>query len=319
LRPALNNDRIKQANERVNAMEQKDKRKEILIVILVLVAVIDLVLFALYLNRNTAVSFSDVGIWVGSLGSIAAFIAVIFTTQKQLKSQRKSLKKQLEAQKKNLQEQIDNQNKQMHRPFLYIKFIKRVNETGEKIYRKMTTHKRTLQKYKADGVKFPSGALCCIPNVNTPHSIPLEITLRNDGVGIASNICLFDCNSERMVSIHTYDECTEGTLEKGSKIINIPNGKKMEILILLDVEDLSCENIEKPIICTSDSIIIYSDLNGNIYKSNFSLLILKENNDYNISFGEFPEGNITYKYLLKKNKLSEEHLDKKYLNFIAGE
>ena len=88
-------------------MSKENKERKILIAILALAAIFDLAVFFNCLLRNNIISIGDLGIWVGSVGSIAAFFGIIYQVYKQ---------------GEDLEKQIHNQNKQMHRPFVKAQF-----------------------------------------------------------------------------------------------------------------------------------------------------------------------------------------------------
>ena len=89
--------------------KKKELSKNTIVILSIIAAFVWTIVIILWLLRNSTNFTNDLGIWVGSTGSIAVFIAVILTTQRQITAQRK-----------NLQEQIDNQNKQMFRPFVVV-------------------------------------------------------------------------------------------------------------------------------------------------------------------------------------------------------
>ena len=158
--------------------KKKEPPRNLIAILSIIAAFVWTVVLFLWLSRNSSNFTNDLGIWMGSVGSIAAFMTVIFTTQKQINVQRKSLKKQIKAQKKNLQKQIDNQNRLENRPLLCVENVVRAPDLDfiEETYFELDSQ-NVLAKGK--------------PGSPFPDKLNVFAIIENIGNGIAIEMAFF--------------------------------------------------------------------------------------------------------------------------------
>ncbi len=145
----------------------------------------------------------------------------------------------------NTNRQIKNQNKESRKPYLVIKHIK--DFTSDDIIQSIN---QNIIKYRTNSKQF----------YKTHNKLCINIDLENMGYGIAHNITIFKAQKELSYKINTIGEYQEW----GVNDLNIAPSKDGTLTVEIEECEFAILSGKSPYTFIQ-SVICYSDLNGNIY------------------------------------------------------
>lgn len=265
-------------------MDKKVKNQ--LIIIYIFLGLSLLLGFMNWLCKNSSNITNDLGIWLGSIGTIVAIIFVVLNTNKQ----------------------IENQNKLEHRPMLRIEEILKASKedfTEETHYELVS---RDVSSYK---------------DKTGLHTEIFEVlaVIENIGKGIAIQLSFFDPEKKDF----SKDKYIFNSLGSQKKTIRKRIDKNKEIKAS-DIKEIPIrlkynsykEDIEllDTTVDFCNTIIMYSDIYGNVYMLFFEIRIEKNGIKYNLDDCLFYQqlycGSRGFKKAITYYGLNQNMLIKKY-------
>lgn len=234
-----------------------------------------------------SISFGDIGVWFAGMVALIAILGVSWNTNRQ----------------------IENQNKQMHRPYLKMSTINFSKERLE------TTNYLDLWSKNSTpiriGVRITKGGFGNLP------CIYLDLKMENTGIGLATNIAFYNVYSKKFTSRVLGYTLTQGTgvaLRAGyysSIRIKKDRDEVIKFKLTYNLEERFPDIFED----YASGILIYSDINNNIYKTIISYSInknIKVNECINIDYTEHPSETIQFREFLSSKSIDENKVEKLY-------
>jgi len=284
LRPALNNDRIKHAKERENAMDKKLKQQ--LIIIYVLLGLSLLMGFVDWLTKASSNITNDLGIWVGSIGTLVAILFVVLNTNKQ----------------------IENQNRLENRPLLRIESISEVQDTDfdEQTYFQIKSH--VVSKHVRDPEFQREEFDALIRTENIGKGIAVELAFFNPILEGFFGTCYgHNINYDARISIRRRIDLSREI--KASDMKNVP---------VRFYYNLDRDNGKRPAKASDlcNTILMYSDIQGHIYMTyvqiTFDRYESKGLSTDEFTFQQYYSGCRAFKKAISYYGFSERYLLMKY-------
>lgn len=274
--------------------------KKDIVKITVLAVIFMMFFFAgFFLNRNitiniittnsssTIVILQTVGIWVGSLGTVAAIVFVVINTNRQIK----------------------NQNKESHRPYISISSLSDITSHDPITYEKTYNPYYEVKTYNIIKNQI-------LDNINAK----IVFTIKNMGYGIARDIRIYSLDSDKDSIKHKFRQ-TESV--SSVTMLDIINGKSKKILFDIHYHCKQYKHFGKVTNGKVKSVfdynsrdycnfvLFYSDLNDNIYSTVFSLSF---NCHGPFQYGYYTEGTSNFNKLIKDLPVDYKLLKQKYLH-----
>ncbi len=262
--------------------KKKEPSRNLIAILSIIAAIVWMIVLILWLLRDSSNFTNDLGIWVGSIGTLVAIYFVVRNTNKQ----------------------IDNQNKQMHRPHIDICFSEDDTKTEDDKGTTKFSYKLCSQSYIENRRNNEKA--------KKPCKYSLNIKATNVSSNLALNIWLYDClNKSRMYATNT--EVSWATEKKPIEKdqfspIKILPSKSLE----RQIQVLYSEEIDEPF-DYSVLMFFYSDIYGNTYKTLISVRFeVEEKQLYRPKYMEYFEGSKAFVHVLKDLNIEVNELDKEY-------
>ena len=180
---------------------------------------------------------------------------------------------------------IRNENKETHKPYLVLDDIVEIEKVDEYKYH-----------FNFEGRAYSN------KQIEKGIILPISITIKNIGYGVASNIKFYNLfTGEEMIGSQLKDD---NRIQKLFTTLDIADDKEKSIQanVWANIEQQVDQNC---ILC------IYQDLNGNIYDFIISINI-KSNNKYD--FFAYQASSHSYNRCIQENKAAYKQIYKKYSN-----
>ncbi len=258
-------------------MKNMSFKEKIIVIALIYGLVIIVGIFSLV--DRSSITFGDIGIWIGSIGTLLAIYFLAINTNRQ----------------------IENQNKQMHRPFLDIK----VSETNQENNLDNACYLCLTTTTAEDEDKEKS-------QVYSQNRF-YDFKIKNIGSGPAVNIYFYDCCLKKfMPKIESREYVAKAPLIKSRMSPNrIGCGAKTTETIDLHYR---CDKKEDWGYDTAIIIIFYSDINGNIYITMMAISLEFEDGILIAEeYYEYYEESIKFSKMVEKRGLRISEIKKEYI------
>lgn len=267
-------------------MGKNDKFQNQLIIIYVLLGMSLLLGFVNWLTSASSNLTNDLGIWVGSIGTLVAIYFVVRNTNKQ----------------------IENQNKQMHRPLLRIEDVLDASE--------MDFEEQTYFQVKSEEVSRN------ISNSNFPtEEFGILVPIENIGEGIAIGLAFFNPITKAFSGTsygfsisYTKPISIRKRVDLNTEIKPLSIGKiPIRLYYNLD-QDNGSRPLKARDLC--NTIAMYSDIHNNIYMLFIQVTLdrfeMDGNESNSITYYQYYSGSRSFTKSISRYGITKRNLIKKY-------